>query len=270
MPEEAAPKRDGEPGVAEPSEPGAAAAQRPAPEPAGPEPAEQTQVIVPPADDTPTEPVSTAKPVPTTEPVSLGKPVQPAAAGADADEPTVVVPAAGVATPGADDPTERVPTGTPAPIWPTQPGATADADSGVAALAGGDADTAPTGRKRITRTMAIVAGVVVLLLLGCGIGAVVLLAGEEEPTTAVAGDCLKGNGIDPGARKTSDVSLSTVTCEDKAAKYKVVGRVEDQPESAANADSKLCDPFPGTEFIYWQGVDGKRGTVLCLTSNQPK
>ena len=74
MPEEAAPKRDGEPGVAEPSEPGAAAAQRPAPEPAGPEPAEQTQVIVPPADDTPTEPVSTAKPVPTTEPVSLGKP----------------------------------------------------------------------------------------------------------------------------------------------------------------------------------------------------
>jgi len=48
----------------------------------------------------------------------------------------------------------------------------------------------------------------------------------------------------------------------------VLGRVENQPESEANADSRLCDSYQGTEFIYWEGVRGEHGTVLCIASNE--
>jgi hypothetical protein len=152
----------------------------------------------------------------------------------------------------------------------TSPGAAPEsaAEPGVAGAGAGTEDEGVPGQRRsASKIFMIVVGLVVLLVVGCGIGGVILYVNRDKPTTAAAGDCLKGDGIDPGNRKTSDVSLKTVPCGDKTAKYKVVGRAENQSESAATADSRLCDPYPGTEFIYWEGVSGERGTVLCLMTN---
>jgi hypothetical protein len=290
MPEEAAPKRDGEPGVAEPSEPDTVAAgshpsdAEPVTEPVAPARAEPvtervaltrdepvTEAVVEPV----TEPVPPAASEAVTELVALAgsEPVTELVALAGSEAVTEPVALAKVEPAGQRPPAATPDTGAagpPAPIWPESTGVVEApvAPDGVPAMAG--EKPFPLGRGGVPKMVAIAVGVVVLLLVGCGIGAVVLYLGQEKPTTAATGDCLKGNGINPGTRKTSHVSLTVVSCGDTSAKYKVAGRVENQPESAANADSRLCDPFAGTEFIYWQGVDGERGTVLCLMSNQPK
>ena len=299
MPDKAVPRRDGEPSVTEPSEnstPAAAVSSA-----AGAEQDEPTEVVGADPEAEATEPLAGAVEEPTevlgesTEVLGestevLGEPTEVLG------EPTEVLPAPAAAPAGATvklaKPEPPAAAASPAPSTPDAPapetpdaGDVGDAtvvglgDSGGSVESGGDeasdggvaaalVGAEPGERKGVSKIFAIVVGVLVLVVIACGIGGVILYTSRDKPTTAAAGDCLKGDGIDPGSRKTSNVSLQTVACGQKTAKYKVVGRVENQAESAARADSRLCDPFAGTEFIYWEGVSGERGTVLCLVTNK--
>ncbi len=57
-----------------------------------------------------------------------------------------------------------------------------------------------------------------------------------------------------------------VSCDDRDADFKVVGRVADKTEIEATINA--CVPFAeqGADHVYWQGKSGKRGVVLCLTT----
>ncbi|MBN1172181.1 MAG: hypothetical protein JXA67_08395 [Micromonosporaceae bacterium] len=124
------------------------------------------------------------------------------------------------------------------------------------------------GQGALSKPIITVVAIAALLVVGGMVGGIALYLNRDQGTTAAAGDCLAGDGIDPGSRKTHKVSLKTVSCAGASAKYKVVGRIEDKPESVAEAESELCDRFPGTQFIYWEGAAGENGTVLCLATNQ--
>jgi hypothetical protein len=93
--------------------------------------------------------------------------------------------------------------------------------------------------------------VVVAVILGI-IGGVLYLA-RNNAANADVGDCL---------RSTGSTSLEQVGCDDPAATYEVVGKVEGKREG--EADSSLCGEFKDAEQVYWMGSMGKRGTVLCL------
>lgn len=95
----------------------------------------------------------------------------------------------------------------------------------------------------------------VFLVLVVGVFGAIWLATRHSPSTAKAGDCVRGTGDD---------SVETVACDDPSATYKVVGRVEDQTQTQATLSS--CDAFPGqgVEQVYWSGEPGGTGYVLCL------
>ena len=265
MPDEAVPQRDGDSSAAESS----------ATHSSPPESADPTVRLEKPAPGA-SEPVTEAA-VPVVPAAPAGPPAAPApvAPTVVSDEATVQLNVPAGSPPSGQVPAEPVPqtaaapSEAPAPIWPTgvggDSGPVAGPDSGAPVVP--DA-VAPARRFRSPAFFAI--GALILVVIGSLIAAGVLYATRGRPTTASAGQCLKGDGIDPGSRKTSKVSLKVVDCGSTSAAYKVVGRVNQQKESAATAESKLCDPFPGTQFIYWEGVEGKRGTVLCLATNERK
>jgi hypothetical protein len=99
-----------------------------------------------------------------------------------------------------------------------------------------------------------IVGVVIALAVAGG----AWLLSRNEPSNAKVGDCISGG---------SAQDMKIVGCSDTAAKYKVVGRVENKPQSEFTDDAKLaqnCSPFPTAETGFWQGEEGKNGIILCL------
>jgi hypothetical protein len=200
--------------------------------------------------------------------VELGKPDPKAEPKPDPDAPEHPV-AADIEAPGAavarseqpvvSDAGESAPAGVPVAEDPAPAAGEAASEEAVAGPAGSAPWKSPLLWILVT---------IVLLLVGSLTIYGVRYATRDVSSKAVTGNCLKNQGINPGSRKTSKVSLKVVSCDNSAAAYKVLGRINQQPESAASADSKLCEPFVGTQFIYWEGVEGKRGTVLCLASTK--
>jgi hypothetical protein len=80
---------------------------------------------------------------------------------------------------------------------------------------------------------------------------------RHEPDTAKVGDCVA---------QTGDNAVKVVACDDSAAQYKVVGRVESK--SRIEASISACVKFEdlGVVKSYWQGKDDNDGFVLCLAS----
>lgn len=76
---------------------------------------------------------------------------------------------------------------------------------------------------------------------------------QDDAGEAKVGDCVAQSG---------ESSLDVVDCKDAGATFKVVGRVENQTEIAANISS--CSDFPNATTTYWQGEQGEEGLVLCL------
>lgn len=78
--------------------------------------------------------------------------------------------------------------------------------------------------------------------------------GLDEPNQAEAGDCMAG-------QSTSDLRI--VECNDSAAQWKVLGRLEGKTE--ADHNDQACSAYPGTAASFYQ--DGRRfrkGFILCL------
>jgi hypothetical protein len=99
-----------------------------------------------------------------------------------------------------------------------------------------------------------VRNVIVVAVILAIIGVVLYLA-RNNAANAEVGDCMKQTGPN---------SLEQVACDDSAAKFKVVGRVENKTETEATLTA--CDAYKsqGAQQVYWWGKSGGKGFVLCL------
>jgi hypothetical protein len=117
------------------------------------------------------------------------------------------------------------------------------------------------------KIIGIIAGVVVVLLIACGvIGYFALGIGKNSAANAKQGDCLAGDDISGG---TTTASLTVTECTSSKARYKVVGLVANKSKSEASSQgNELCQPFvaQGAELLYWQESSRGSGTgnLLCL------
>ncbi len=136
-----------------------------------------------------------------------------------------------------------------APPAEPPPGAPAAADGPPAA----PVEAAPPKKKGI----GVVGGVVIIVLLLAGVG-VFLFLQRDKATNANVGDCLAGTT----AAELDANKLSVVDCGGSDAGFKVVQRVEDK--LFGEADAACTDA--STQFVFWSGNDGEKGTVLCLTA----
>jgi len=111
----------------------------------------------------------------------------------------------------------------------------------------------PIGMAKGKRRQLIILGVFLFLVAGCFAGAFYFT--QSNPDNAKVGDCMKSTG---------ENSLTIVKCDDAAAQYRVVGRVDGKSETEATIDA--CDPYvgQGAVQVYWQGKEGQSGLVLCL------
>jgi len=75
-------------------------------------------------------------------------------------------------------------------------------------------------------------------------------------STTNVGDCLEGSIEDPE-------SVGVVDCGPDA-KFKVVGKTGELNEERVEQDPSLCENFPTTDAVLWQGKSGIVGTALCL------
>jgi hypothetical protein len=92
---------------------------------------------------------------------------------------------------------------------------------------------------------------------------------EEEAKagarTAQVGECVVDKNTPAGASEpadSDDVALRVVACDSAEAGYKVLGIVNNKLQSQAT--DEVCDPFPDSDVVYWEGYAGKPGLVLCL------
>ncbi len=104
--------------------------------------------------------------------------------------------------------------------------------------------------------MGWIAAAVVVAALG-GVGWYVTV-GAPSPVTAAVGDCVA---------QTGENDVKVVGCGEPSAQFRVAGKVEDKTMIAASLFA--CSDFPDATSSYWQGVEGKPGTVLCLAPVKP-
>jgi hypothetical protein len=100
----------------------------------------------------------------------------------------------------------------------------------------------------------IITIVIALVVIG-GLAAVGAYLNRDAASKAKVGDCVQQEGSN---------DLKVVKCDDAAADYKVVGRVDNKTQSEAGLSA--CDPFPDAESAYWEGESGEKGLVLCLAA----
>jgi len=109
--------------------------------------------------------------------------------------------------------------------------------------------TAKKRNRGLKITMAIVVPLLSLALVAVIYQALTATAGE-------VGDCFTGDSDDINSLQSSDCG--------PGARYKVVGKVDDQSEFQLRVTGSVCDPFPNADVAFWQGRSGSTGTVLCL------
>jgi hypothetical protein len=102
--------------------------------------------------------------------------------------------------------------------------------------------------------------VIGLLVVAAALGGVawVVATGPQAPVTAAIGECVTQTGAD---------DIAIVGCGDPSAQFKVAGKVENK--TVIDASLFACSDFPDATSSYWQGVEGKPGTVLCLAPMKP-
>ncbi|MFG1868914.1 LppU/SCO3897 family protein [Micromonospora arborensis] len=90
---------------------------------------------------------------------------------------------------------------------------------------------------------------------------------KDETAAAKAGDCIAELPEVTGTEQEKVDGAKVVECTSTDAAYSVVGRVNDQSEAQANADTTCEQYFKEGEqgYIYSSIEPGKTGYVLCLT-----
>ncbi|GAA3197008.1 hypothetical protein ACFO1B_00955 [Dactylosporangium siamense] len=106
----------------------------------------------------------------------------------------------------------------------------------------------------MSKVVKFVGSLVVLAILA-GVG---WYLNRDAALNAKSGDCV---------HQVSANELKIVKCDASDADFKVVGKVDNKPESEAmGANSTVCNAFEATTNVYWEGKPGKNGDVLCLQS----
>jgi hypothetical protein len=102
--------------------------------------------------------------------------------------------------------------------------------------------------------------VIGLLVVAAALGGVgwVVVNGSQTPVAAAVGDCVTQTGTD---------DIAIVGCGEPSAQFKVAGKLENK--TVIDASLFACSDFADATSSYWQGVQGKPGTVLCLAPIKP-
>jgi hypothetical protein len=98
-----------------------------------------------------------------------------------------------------------------------------------------------------------IGGWIALLVVAGGLGGAVWFGTQTAPATAGVGDCLA---------QTGGNELAKVSCNDKSARFRALGKLENKTVVDATLDA--CKAFPTATSAYWEGESGQRGLVLCL------
>lgn len=124
-----------------------------------------------------------------------------------------------------------------------------------------------SGRKKV---LGIVGAIVAFLVIaGLKFGLEAVLRGLDETAEAKAGDCIGELSTISGDEMEAVDGGKVVDCASAEARYKVVGRAEDQTEAQAES-GEACDQFLQENKDYYilsNVTPGKTGYVLCLTDN---
>ncbi|MEV8511240.1 hypothetical protein [Dactylosporangium sp. NPDC051484] len=130
----------------------------------------------------------------------------------------------------------------------------------------------PPKKSSAGKIILIILGVILVLVLVCCGGIFLFAKGtwndivdsvESNSANAKVGDCLAGDDITNETSKS--VSVKIVKCDDSTAKYKVLGIPGGVSQADALAkETKVCDAYPDTQYVVWQGPDVSSGDALCL------
>ncbi|MGI5525527.1 LppU/SCO3897 family protein [Micromonospora sp. CA-259024] len=125
----------------------------------------------------------------------------------------------------------------------------------------------PGGRKALGIVGAILAIVVVAGLKFGIASAIGNYFNKDETAAAKAGDCIAELPEITGTEQETVKGAKVVECTSTDAAYNVVGRVDDQSEAQAKADTACSQYFKeGEEAYVFSSIEpGKTGYVLCLT-----
>jgi hypothetical protein len=119
---------------------------------------------------------------------------------------------------------------------------------------------APPKKRSRKAVVWITVGIVGLLLI-CGLGGALLVGVANLRSNSVAnasvGECLGGTT----STELDADKMTKVDCGSAEAKFKVVGRIEDKTSAEREAS---CEGVAETDFVFWTGREGGKGTVLCL------
>ncbi|HEX5741476.1 MAG TPA: hypothetical protein VFY17_07995 [Pilimelia sp.] len=119
------------------------------------------------------------------------------------------------------------------------------------------AGPAPARRRSPFVKVMLVIGIAAIVLAGAvGWQIARHLAYEPEPRAAV-GECLVG---------AQPREMKRVACSDPAARWTVLGKVDQITERQFQADNGLCQAHPAAEYTFWEAADRKnaKGYALCL------
>ncbi|WP_433129580.1 LppU/SCO3897 family protein [Micromonospora sp. CA-240977] len=137
-----------------------------------------------------------------------------------------------------------------------------------AELESAEPEAKKSGAKKALGIAGAILAVVVVAGLKFGVvSAIGNVVNKDETASAKAGDCIAKLPEVTGTKQEKVTDARIVECSSTEAAYNVVGRVEDQTEAQARADT-ACEQYfkPDEEgYIYSSIMPGKTGYVLCLT-----
>ncbi|MFG1839223.1 hypothetical protein ACGFH8_12395 [Micromonospora sp. NPDC049175] len=204
------------------------------------------------------------------------EPAEPKSAESRPAEPKSTEPESGESPPAEPESTESE-SGESVPAEPksTEPRPTGS-DSGEpesAELKSAESDSAdPEVKKSGAKKALGIAGAILAVLVVAGlkfgvVSAIGNLINKDETAAAKAGDCIAKLPEVTGTKQEKVTDARIVECTSTEAVYNVVGRVDNQTEAQARADT-ACEQYfkPDEEgYIYSSILPGKTGYVLCLT-----
>ncbi|MEU8208468.1 hypothetical protein AB0B85_04610 [Micromonospora sp. NPDC049044] len=137
-----------------------------------------------------------------------------------------------------------------------------------AELQSAEPEVKKSGATKILGIVGAVLAVVVVAGLKFGVvSAIANVVNKDETAAAKAGDCIAELPEVTGTKQEKVTDARIVECSSTEAAYNVVGRVNDQTEAQARADTACEQYFKPEEegYIYSSILPGKTGYVLCLT-----
>lgn len=125
-----------------------------------------------------------------------------------------------------------------------------------------------SGAKKALGIVGAILAIVVVAGLKFGVASAIgNYFNKDETAAAKAGDCIAELPEITGTEQEKVDGAKVVECTSTDAAYNVVGRVNDQTEAQAQADTACNQYFKEGEegYIFSSIEPGKTGYVLCLT-----